>query len=151
MATSNAFTSAGTDISISATLPGTYDATAFAGLTWVSIGEVTELGEFGRVYNIVKLNLLKDRRTVKRKGSFDDGTIAAQMARVPDDAGQAILTAAVNSDNSYAIKVTLQDGTKFYFSAQISSYTTNVGNVDQITAATVNFEIDNNIIEVPAP
>ena len=120
-------------------------------MTWVSIGEVTELGEFGRVYSIVKLNLLKDRRTVKRKGSFDDGTIAAQMARVPDDAGQTILTTAVNSDNSYAIKVTLQDGTKFYFSAQISSYTTNVGNVDQITAATVNFEIDNNIIEVPAP
>lgn len=148
MATSNAFTSAGTDISICANAPATYDAIGFAALTWTSIGEVTELGEFGRVYNIVKLNLLKDRRTVKRKGSYDDGTVAAQMARVPDDAGQAILAAAVNSDSSYSIKVTLQDGTKFYFSAQISSYTTNVGNVDQITSATVNFEIDNNIIEV---
>lgn len=150
MATSNAFTSAGTDISICANAPATYNATGFAALTWTSIGEVTELGEFGRVYNIVKLNLLKDRRTVKRKGSYDDGTVAAQMARVPDDAGQAILVAAVNSDSSYSIKVTLQDGTKFYFSAQISSYTTNVGNVDQITSATVNFEIDNNIIEVAA-
>ena len=150
MATSNAFTSAGTDISICATAPATYNAVGFAALTWTSIGEVTELGEFGRVYNIVKLNLLKDRRTVKRKGSYDDGTVAAQMARVPDDAGQTILVAAVNSDSSYSIKVTLQDGTKFYFSAQISSYTTNVGNVDQITSATVNFEIDNNIIEVPA-
>lgn len=148
MATSNAFTSAGTDISICANAPATYDAIGFAALTWTSIGEVTELGEFGRVYNIVKLNLLKDRRTVKRKGSYDDGTVAAQMARVPDDAGQAILVAAVNSDASYSIKITLQDGTKFYFSAQISSYTTNVGNVDQITSATVNFEIDNNIIEV---
>lgn len=148
MATSNAFTSAGTDISICANAPATYDAIGFAALTWTSIGEVTELGEFGRVYNIVKLNLLKDRRTVKRKGSYDDGTVAAQMARVPDDAGQAILVAAVNSDSSYSIKITLQDGTKFYFSAQISSYTTNVGNVDQITSATVNFEIDNNIIEV---
>ena len=150
MATSNAFTSAGTDISICANAPATYNATGFAALIWTSIGEVTELGEFGRVYNIVKLNLLKDRRTVKRKGSYDDGTVAAQMARVPDDAGQAILVAAVNSDSSYSIKVTLQDGTKFYFSAQISSYTTNVGNVDQITSATVNFEIDNNIIEVAA-
>ena len=148
MTTSNAFTSAGTDISICANAPATYNAIGFAALAWTSIGEVTELGEFGRVYNIVKLNLLKDRRTVKRKGSYDDGTVAAQMARVPDDTGQAILVAAVNSDSSYSIKVTLQDGTKFYFSAQISSYTTNVGNVDQITSATVNFEIDNNIIEV---
>jgi len=149
MAQSLAFTSAGTDISISAALPVTYLAATFAALTWTSIGEVTDLGEFGRVYNVVKLNLLKDRRTVKRKGSYDDGTIAAQMARVPSDAGQTLLTAAVVSDNSYSIKVTLQDGTIFYFTAQISSYTTNVGSVDQITSATVNFEIDNDIIEVP--
>lgn len=151
MATSEAFTSAGTDISISAVRPATYDKTAFGALTWTSIGEVTELGEFGRVYNVIKLNLLKDRRTVKRKGSYDDGTVAAQMARVPSDNGQAILVAAVNSDNSYSVKITLQDGTKFFFTAQIASYTTNVGNVDQITAATVNFEIDNDIIEVAAP
>jgi len=145
---SEAFTSAGTKISISATAPATYDATGFGALTYTEIGEVTELGEFGRTYNIVTFNPLGDRRTVKRKGAYNDGTIAAQMARVPSDAGQAILTAALASDDSYSMKVVLQDGTIFYFSAQIASYTTNVGSVDQITAASVNIEIDNDIIEV---
>ena len=148
---SKAFTSAGTKLLISASAPATYNTAGFTALTWTEIGEVSEMGEFGRQYNLVTFNTLGDRRTVKRKGSYNDGTIACQMARVPDDAGQTILTTAVNSDNSYAIKIELQDGTVFYTTAQVMSYTTNIGNVDQITSATVNLEIDNDIIEVPVP
>lgn len=148
MAGSLAFTSAGTTLSISAAAPATYDSTGFSALTWTEIGEVSDLGEFGRQYNLVTFNTLGNRRTVKRKGSFNDGTIAAQMARAPSDAGQTILTTAVDDDKSYSIKVVLQNGTIFYTTAQIMSYTTNVGNVDQITSATVNLEIDNDIIEV---
>lgn len=145
---SGAFTSAGTKLYICAAAPATYDDTGFAALTWVEVGEISDLGEFGRQYALVSYNLLGDRRTVKRKGSYNDGTIAAQMARVPTDAGQAIVTAALDSDASYSIKIVLQDGTIFYTSAQIMSYTTNIGSVDQITSATVNMEIDNDIIEV---
>lgn len=145
---SGAFTSAGTTLSISTALPATYDKAGFAALTFTEIGEVSDLGEFGRSYNLVTFNSLSNRRTVKRKGSYNDGTINAQMARVPSDAGQAILTAGVNSDNSYSIKVVLQDGTVFYTTAQIMSYTTNVGNSEQITAASVGLEIDNDIIEI---
>ena len=148
---SKAFTSAGTKLFISASAPATYNKTGFEALTFTEIGEVSEMGEFGRQYNLVTFNTLGDRRTVKRKGSYNDGTIACQMARVPDDAGQTILTTAVNSDNSYSIKIKLQDGTVFYTSAQVMSYTTNIGNVDQITSATVNLEIDNDILEVAVP
>lgn len=149
MAASLAFTSAGTTLSICASAPATYNAVGFAALTWTEIGEVSDLGEFGRQYNLVTFNTLGNRRTVKRKGSYNDGTIAAQMARAPSDAGQTILTAAVDSDASYSLKIVLQDGTIFYTTAQVMSYTTNVGNVDQITSATVNLEIDNDIVEVP--
>ena len=148
---SKAFTSAGTTLSISAGTAATYNQIGFEALTFTEIGEVSEMGEFGRQYNLVTFNTLGDRRTVKRKGSYNDGTIACQMARVPSDVGQTILTTAVNSDASYSIKIELQDGTIFYTTAQIMSYTTNIGNVDQITSATVNMEIDNDIIEVPAP
>lgn len=154
---SGAFTSAGSTIFISAGKPASpvapapadqYTAAAYAALTYVEIGDVSEIGEFGREYNLVTFNPLAKRRTVKRKGSFNDGTISIQMARVPSDAGQTILTEAVDDDDSYSIKILLQDGTIFYTSAQILSYTTNIGGVDQITAATVNLEIDNDILEV---
>jgi len=147
MAASKAFTSAGTKLYMSATLPATYDITGYAALSWTEIGEISDLGEFGRQYNLVNFNPLGDRRTVKRKGSYNDGTIAAQMARVPTDAGQAMLVTALGLDVSRAIKIVLQDGTIFYTTVQVMSYTTNVGSVDQITAATVNMEIDTDIIE----
>ena len=148
MAASQAFTSAGTKLYMSASLPATYNQAGFAALSFTEVGEISDLGEFGRQYNLVTFNPLGDRRTVKRKGAYNDGTIAAQMARVPTDAGQMIVTAAVASDLSRSIKIVLQDGTIFYTTVQVMSYTTNVGSVDQITSATVNMEIDNDIIEI---
>ena len=148
---SKAMTSAGTTIEISAALPATYNQATFAALTYTEIGEVSDLGEFGREYNVVKFNPLKDRRTVKRKGSFDDGTVQVQLAKAATDAGQILLKSAVNSDASHSVKIVLQDGTIFYFTAQVASSTVNVGNVDQITSSTFKLEIDNDIIEILPP
>ena len=88
---SGAFTSAGTTIGIVADAPSTYDPTGFEALTFELIGEVTDLGEFGREYSLVTHNPLGDRQTVKRKGSYNDGSISMTVARVPSDAGQTLL------------------------------------------------------------
>lgn len=145
---SDVFTSAGTTLEVSASLPASYDGTGFAALTFTEVGEITDMGEYGRQYNLVTHNPLNNRRTVKRKGSYNDGSLALQLARVPADAGQLILFNAVDSDESVSCKVTLQDGTIQYFTAQVMSYTTGVGSVDQITNAACTLEIDNDIVEV---
>ena len=149
---SGAFTSAGTTIGIVADEPSTYDPTGFEALTFELIGEVTDLGEFGREYSLVTHNPLGDRQTVKRKGSYNDGSISMTVARVPSDAGQTLLQDALDSDDNYSFNVTLQDGTELYFAAQVMSYTSNVGSVDQITTASVTIEITDEIVEVaPSP
>ncbi len=150
---STAQTSAGSFLSISANLPATHDVAGFEAVevTWTEVGEITDLGEFGREYNLVTHNPLKDRRTVKRKGSFNDGSVTLQMARDVSDAGQTLLQTAQDDDNSYSIRITLQDGTPVYTTAQVMSYKTSVGSVDQITSATTMLEIDNDIIEGTAP
>lgn len=145
---SQAFTSAGTTIGITSDSPSTYDDSGFENLNFDLIGEVTDLGEFGREYSLVTHNPLGDRRTVKRKGSYNDGTVAMTVARVPGDSGQTVLQEALDSDENYSFNVTLQDGTELYFEAQVMSYTTNVGSVDQITTASVSLEITNDIVEV---
>jgi len=145
---SGAFTSAGTTISLTDTEPTTYDVAGFDALTFTEVGEVSDLGEFGREYAEVTFNPLGDRRTVKRKGSYNDGNISMSVARVPSDAGQTLLQTALDSDDSYYFEVVLQDGTTLYFAAQVMSYTTNVGGVDQITSASVTIGITNDIIEV---
>jgi len=150
MSISGAFTSAGTTIGISSTLPNTYDASGYGALSYNAVGEVTDLGEFGREYALVTHNPLGARRTVKRKGSYNDGQVAMTVARVPSDTGQADIITALDSDDPVAFEIVLQDGTTLYFAGVVMSYTTNVGNVDQITSASVMIEITTDIVEVAA-
>lgn len=148
MPATEAFTTAGTTFSIKNAAPGTYTSGGFAALVWKLIGEVVDAGEFGRQYNLVTHNPIGNRRTVKRKGSFNDGTMTLQLARIPADVGQAEIIAALALDTTISVRLVLQDGTILYFTCQVLSYTTNLGNVDQIVGATVQIEITNDIIEV---
>ena len=144
-------TSAGSTLSISATAPATYTQAGFTALSFTEVGELTNLGEFGREYALVTHNPVGDRRTIKRKGSFNEGSITLEMALDNDDAGQVLLKAAADSDMSYSFKVTTQNGDIYFFSAQTMSFRVSVGTVDQITSATAMLEIDGDIIEVPLP
>ena len=147
-AATSAFTSAGTKLYISATAPATYNQAGFAALTFTEIGEIVNMGDFGRTYNIVNHVNLGSRKTVKLKGSYNEGNLDLQLARAPGNSGQALIVTASTSDNSYSFKVVLQDGTIMYFSGQVASYSTNVGSSDQIVGAKANIEINNDIIEV---
>lgn len=142
---SHAFTAAGATISIGAA-PSTYDLTGFGAVSFTNIGEVTDIGEFGKTYKLVTHQPLAARNTVKRKGSFDSGKMTLKMAHVPGDAGQAALITARDSDASYSFKVVLQSGEIAYFTAQVMGYMTTVGTVDQIVAASMDIEIDNEVL-----
>jgi hypothetical protein len=142
-------TSAGSTVAIAVTLPGTYDATGFNALTWKVVGEITDIGEFGKEFNLVNHNPIGTRQIKKLKGSFNNGSLQLQMARDAAGASNQIeLRNALASDNSYSFRVTLQDGTKIYFTGKVMSFKTNVGGVDQITGATCAVELDSDIVEV---
>jgi len=70
-----AITSAGSKISIG-NPPASQTLVALQAVSYTDIAEVTDIGEFGRTYNLVTHNPLGDRITVKRKGSINNGTIA---------------------------------------------------------------------------
>ena len=134
-------TSAGTTLKVSASTPATFDSTGYNALSYTTVGEVVNVGEFGRVYNLVTHNPVASRGTVKKKGSFNDGQLALQLGLDTDDAGQIILKAAALSDNDYSFLVTDQKGDKYYFQAQVMGFKPSIGTVDQITAATCTLEI----------
>jgi hypothetical protein len=142
-------TSAGSTFAIATALPGTYDATGYNALTWQNIGEVTDIGEFGKEYNLVSHTPVAGRQMKKFKGSYNNGAIALQMARdQATSSNQDKLKTALASDASYAFRVTLQDGTRLYFTGKVMSYKSQVGSVDQMTGASCAIEIDNDIVEV---
>lgn len=148
---SNVFTSAGSVISHAAGVPATYDKTGFEALTFVDIGEVTAIPEFGRLYSLVTHVALADRQTVKRKGSFNDGSTTIQYAIDESDTGQADVEALIDSDVSQSFRIVLQSGRYIYFIAQIMSNPINIGSVDDITTKSMQIEITDAVLFTTAP
>jgi hypothetical protein len=140
------YTSAGTTLTISADAPATFDASGYNAVFTASpgpavVGEITDLGEFGREFALVTHMPVGSRGTQKFKGSFNEGTMALSLGLDTDDAGQILMKAASLSDDNYSFLVTTQNGDKYYFQAKVMSWKVNVAGVDSITTATANLEI----------
>lgn len=143
-----AYTSAGSTLRVSASAPATFNSAGYATLFPSTptgsnpvVGEVVDLGEFGREYNLVTHNPLANRATQKFKGSFNEGAISLQLALDTDDAGQVLMKAGSLADAPYSFLVTTQNGDKYYFQAQVMSWKVGVGSVDQITTASAQMEL----------
>jgi hypothetical protein len=136
--------SAGTTIGLSSSQPATYNAAGYGALTFTTIGEVTDLGEFGREFNLITHNPIGSRGTVKLKGSFNEGSINMTVGLDTDDAGQILAKTASLSDDDYSFKITTQNGDDYYFQAKVMSFKVNVGSVDSVTTATIMLELTTN-------
>jgi len=149
---STASTAAGTIFSVSAAVPATATAAAYAALTWTEVAEVTSIGSRGKKFEVVTHKPLAYRGTYKRKGSFDNGQMAIGLAIAKADDGQDILNTALDSDDSFSFKIQFPSGRIQYMPGQVSSFTDDdIGSTDAILAGTVNVEVDGDIITVPAP
>lgn len=147
-------TVAGTEISISAAKPATFDATGYAALTFSKIGEITDGGSHGKTYAEVTHSPIDTRMVQKFKGSINIGTKTLQLAVDSADAGQIVLKAALDSDADYSFKVEYQDGDIDYFQAKVMSFDKAAAGVDSIRSATVNLALTGTktgigIVEVP--
>lgn len=139
-------TSAGATLRITASKPSAYTESAYETLFNASpapalVGEITDLGEFGREYALVTHNPVGDRGTQKFKGSFNEGTMNLSLGLDNADAGQILMNTALNSDADYSFAVELQDGTRYFFQAKVMSFKVGVGSVDSITSATTALEL----------
>jgi hypothetical protein len=141
-------TSAGTTFAVCASTPTSYDAGGFGSLIYTVVSELVDLGSFGKKYNLVTFMPLGDRKVVKRKGSYNNGTLALKFGSAPTNQGQYTMQGGSNSDLSYSFRVVTQSGSTYYFTGQIMSWILEVGSVDQITGASCDLEIDNDIIPV---
>lgn len=129
-----------TTISVSATLPATFDDTGYAALTFTAVGQVTDWTPGGQVYNVVTSNPIAQRSTDKYKGTFNNGADSITVNRDDDDAGQIIIQSALLSDADQAFEVTYQDGTIDYFTGKVVSFDTVAGGADSIVQKTISLE-----------
>ena len=129
----------------------------FSALTYVEIGLVESLGEFGDESSAVNFASLNDGRQRKAKGIRDAGSLAITCAHDVTDAGQQAMIAAEATNLKYAFKVVLPDqqteggtGTTQYFRGLVMSKRLNVGSADNVIRQSFNTGVDSAIYEVPA-
>ncbi len=151
MATSQVRTSAGTKFYVSnAAVASNFaaDAAAYGGTAYTEVGDLSDLGSFGKKYNLVTFTPLGDRKVIKRKGSYNNGTLSLKFGAAVTNPGQIKMQAASNDDGSYAFKVVTQSGSIYYFTGQVMGWMIEVGSVDQIMGSSCDVEIDNDIVPV---
>ena len=106
-------TNAGTYLSISLTAPATEDLAGFTTLypSMNRVGKVVNMGEYDRVYEIIKRQYLDQRRDEKYKGSYDVGDMALTFDVSIGDLGQDDLRTQRDLDTNGYFAITHQDGT----------------------------------------
>lgn len=148
-------TSTGTLLSVVQGVPATFDKAGYEALDYVDVGEVTDIPEYGPVFQVVTHEPLATGITQKHKGFVDYGSITYGLGQDTEDAGQKILLDSAlikNINESYSVCITISDGTKDYFTGKIFSYTTNPGSANSIIGSSAQFEINTAIVRVlPTP
>lgn len=134
-------TAAGTTLGISVAAPATFNAAGYEALTFVTIGEITDAGSHGRVYQVPTANVLAERSTRKVKGTYDEGTKSLQLLIDHEDAGQEMLREALDSDDVYTFAVGYPDGSFDYFQALVTSFQTQASSPDSFISGTVDLAL----------
>lgn len=125
-------TVAGSKLYISTSAPtvaeGAGAAAAFALLTWVEVGQITNVGSVeGREYSTSTMSTVGDGQDREKKGSFKLPNAEFECAWAVADAGQILVKAASKNYTVPSFKLEDQDGTNNYFTAQVSKYTRSGG------------------------
>lgn len=114
---SEALSHSGDTLKICTTIQNTdLDGAGFAALTYVEVGSVGSVGEYGVSTNVLTYDTWNTLVAKKAKGITNAGDPEVEVARSATDAGQIAMRAAGHPSvkDSYAFKVTRQDGTVEY-------------------------------------
>lgn len=149
--TSTPRTAGGTTVSISASLPASITATAYGALSFTLVGEVTNIGDYGKVWNTAEHQALAKKYPDRYKSTYDNPAITLQAAYAPGDVGQVIVKAAVESTNAYSFKIAYPDGEIEYFEALVLAAPVTPGASGDIIGANIQLQPLNATNKTVAP
>lgn len=130
--------------------------------TYVEVGEIEDLGEFGDTFSSVTFTSLKDGRVRKYKGTADAGDLTLTVGLDNGDVGQKAIKVAHKdrTKGDYNIKITLNDGdpsatpavlaTTFYMRGKVMNNTVAPGAADNVVRRNITIGINSDIIEINA-
>ncbi len=126
----------------------------FAGQSWVEIGWLESIGEFGDESAEITFDAIGEGRTQKLKGIRNAGNMDLVMGIVDDDAGQIALLAAEALPNDFAFKVEFNNapagGTpaERYFIGKVMTARENMGTANNVVRRGGRVGINSNVVRV---
>lgn len=143
----------GATLAISASLPATYDQAGYASslMTYTAIGEVENYGNHGVSAQVSEFTPVDTAVVAKLKGAKNYGTMALTIGSIPNNAGQAILRAASESNNRYSMKMTYPDGDVHYLDVLVTKFEYQDGSVGSVIKIGCDLAICRKPVEVLAP
>jgi hypothetical protein len=123
--------------------------TLLKAITYVEIGEVESIGDYGDTINDVSFSSLAAGRARHLKGLADAGTSELSIGFDAGDAGQLAVVAAFldRSRFDYPIKVVYVDGQTDYFAAKVMSNKKTGISVEGVLKRTVSLGINSEIYD----
>jgi hypothetical protein len=144
-------TSTGVLMGIVKAVPATYDQAGFAALTFVNVGEVTDIPEYGPTVQVVTHEPLATGVTEKYKGFINYGSVSIGLGYDISDAGQYVLSEGTDGTGQFdehSVSITYPSGDVDYFTCKVFSYTKNPGSANSIVASTAALEINTKVVVV---
>lgn len=143
-------TSSGLTVSIVADTPATFDKVGFDALTYVVIGEVTSVSEYGGTQEEVTHTPLNTAIVEKLKGATNYGTLSMELGYDPSDAGQALLAAGsigVDQFTQHSVKVEYSDGSIDYIYGYVFGYAKNPGAINSVVSGASSIGVNKPIVD----
>lgn len=135
--------STGTCLSVSASLPATYDAAGFGALAFTQVGELESIGDMAITRNTGTFTNLCTGNTSTIKGSRAAITVPVVCALDEDDAGQILMIASeAEKSDLYSFCVTLANGNKDYFVGTVVKVGKTIGGDTDVIKAPYDIAID---------
>ena len=147
-----------TGIKIAAVLgaPATFDDAGYKALTYVDMGQVTNIPEFGPTIQVVNSEPLATGITEKFVGFVNYGSVAIEADYDDEDAGQSLATDAVTTTDAsfgkdFSFELTYPSGAVRYWVGKFFSATENPGGANSMVTTSMTVEINTPVLKVAAP
>lgn len=131
---------------VCATLPANELAATYEALTWIEVGEVVDIPEYGASHDVVTHVPLKTGITAKYHGAKNNGSLSIPFGIDGTDTGQAALKTALANKARVAFQVADASGAAEFFQGKVFSYTRGA-NIGQVRTATVQIELETDIVD----
>ena len=153
------FATAGTHVYIGQAKPPQstpFVAADFDGQSWVEIGWLESIGEFGDESAEITFDAIGEGRTQKLKGIRNAGNMDLVMGIVEDDPGQLALLAAEATPDDYAIRVVFNNAPsggsagERLFIGKVMTARENLGAANNVVKRGGRIGINSNVVRVEA-